>query len=152
MQIPQHLQVVGTGGVAAVHQLHQQGVVPGGLKVAVDQVIPAFPVGVADLSVAVARQVHKIAVIHRIEVDGGRLARGAGHTGQVFAAAQLVDQAGFAHVGPPRKTQLRAVTLGQLAGNAVAGNKISFVEDHGGFLSVLSAHRAGLGLFGSRRH
>ena len=35
MQIPQHLQVVGTGGVAAVQQLHQQGVVPGGLKVAV---------------------------------------------------------------------------------------------------------------------
>ena len=108
----------------------------GRLEVAVDEVIPALAVGVAHFGIAVARQVHKVAVVHRIEVDGSRFARRTGHARQIFAAAQLVDQAGFAHVGAPRKAQLRAVTLGQLAGNAIAGNKICFIEDHGVFLSV----------------
>ena len=135
MQVAQHLLIVGAGGVAAVQQLHQQGVVAGCFKVAVDEVVPALTVGVAHLGVAVAGQVHKVAVVHRIEIDGGRFARRTGHAGKVFAAAQLIDEAGFAHVGPPRKAQLRAVALGQLAGNAVAGNEISFVVIHGAFLS-----------------
>ena len=89
------------------------------LEVAVDEVVPALTVGVAHLGVAVAGQIHKIAVVHRIEIDGGRFARCTGHAGKVFAAAQLIDQAGFAHIGPPRKAQFRAVALGQLAGRCV---------------------------------
>ena len=63
VQILQHLQIVCAGGVAAVDELHQQGVVAGCLEVAVDEVVPALAVGVADLSVAIAGQVHKIAVV-----------------------------------------------------------------------------------------
>ena len=44
------------------------------VKIAVDQVVPALTVGVAHLGVAVAGQIHKIAVVHRIEIDGGRFA------------------------------------------------------------------------------
>src|SRR5699024_3051670 len=51
--------------------------------------------------------------------DGGRLARRAGHPGQVFAVAQLVVEAGLAHVGPARGADLRPSSVGQLAGNAV---------------------------------
>ena len=155
MQILEHLKIIRAGGVAAVDELDQQGVVAGRFEVAVDQVIPTLTVGVADLGVAVAGQIHKIAVIHRIKVDGGRFARRAGDAGQILAAAQLVDQAGLAHVGPARKAQFRAVTFGQLAGNAVTGDKVRFVIVHR--VAPLSTDRTGLGLLcglrlGSRVH
>ena len=50
-----------------------------------------------------------------------------------------VHQAGFAHVGAAGEAQLRAVALGQLAGNAVACNEIRFVIVHGAFLSLINA-------------
>ena len=99
VQILQHLQVIRAGGMAAVDELHQQGMMPGGFKIAVDEVIPALTVRIADLGIAIAGQIHKIAVVHLIEVDGGRFARCTGHAGKVLAVAQLVDEAGLAHVG-----------------------------------------------------
>ena len=99
VQILQHLQVICAGGMAAVDELHQQGMMPGSLKIAVDEVIPALTVRIADLGIAIAGQIHKIAVVHLIEVDGGRFARCTGYTGKVLAVAQLVDEAGLAHVG-----------------------------------------------------
>ena len=121
----------------------------GRLEVAVDEVVPALAVGVADLGVAIAGQVHKIAVVHRIEIDGGRFARCAGHTGQIFAVAQLVDEAGLAHVGAAGEAQLRAVTVRQLAGNAIAGDKICFVVVHS--CTPFSADGTRLGLLGRLR-
>src|SRR5699024_1061128 len=101
-----------------------------GAKSAVDQIVPALAAGFADLGVTVAGQVHKIAVVHLVKVDGGRLARRAGHPGQVFAVAQLIDEAGLAHVGPAREADLRPAAVGQLAGNAVACQKSRFVVVH----------------------
>ena len=54
MQILQHLQVIRAGGMAAVDELYQQGMMPGGLKIAVDEVIPALTVRIADLGIAIA--------------------------------------------------------------------------------------------------
>ena len=99
VQILQHLQVICAGGMAAVDELHQQGMMPGGLKIAVDEVIPALAVRIADLGITIAGQIHKITVVYLIEIDGGRFARCTGHAGKVLAVAQLVDEAGLAHVG-----------------------------------------------------
>ena len=90
-------------------------------------------------------QVHEVAVIHRVEVDGSRLARRAGHAGEILAVAELIDEAGFAYVGAAGEAQLRAVALGQLAGNAVACNEIRFVIVHS-FAPFVSADRARLRL------
>ena len=54
VQILQHLQVICAGGMAAVDELHQQGMMPGSLKIAVDEVIPALTVRIADLGIAIA--------------------------------------------------------------------------------------------------
>ena len=151
VQVLEHLEIIGAGGMAAIQQLHQQGVVALGLKVAVDEVIPALTVRIAYFGVAIAGQVHKIAAVHLIKVDGSRFARRGRNAGQVFAAAQLVDEAGFAHVGAAGETDLRAVTVGQLAGNTIAGHKIRFVVIHKSF-PFLSADGTGLGLFCSLGH
>ena len=50
VEVVQHLDVVGAGGVTAVDELDQQGVVALGLEVAVDEVVPALTVGVAHLA------------------------------------------------------------------------------------------------------
>ena len=63
------------------------------------EVIPALAVRIADLGITIAGQIHKITVVYLIEIDGGRFSRRTGHTGKVLAVAQLVDEAGLAHVG-----------------------------------------------------
>ena len=75
----------------------------GCLKVAVDEVVPALTVGVAHLGVAVAGQVHKVAVVHRIEIDGGRFARRTGHAGKILRLHSLLMRLDLPTLDRPEK-------------------------------------------------
>ena len=136
MQILQHLHVVGTGSVAAVQQLHQQADAAVVLEIGIDQLVPAFALGVGDLGVAVAGQVHKVGLIYFIKVDGGRFAWGSADAGQFAAVAQLIDEAGFSHIGAAGKNDLRPVAVRQLAGQAVGCEKFAVIVVHSGSFTL----------------
>ena len=115
VQVFQHLDIIGAGGMAAVQQLHQQADRAVRLKVAVDQLVPAVALGVGHLGIAVAGQIDKVRRVNAVKIDGRGLAGGGADARQIFAVAQLVDQARLAHVASAGKHDLRAVAFGQLA-------------------------------------
>ena len=116
--------------MAAVQQLHQHIQRAVRFKIAVDQLIPALTVRIGHLGVTIAGQVHKIGGIHTVKVDGCRFARRCADARQIFAVAQPVDQAGFAHVGTAGKDKFRAVAFRQLAGKAIGCLKFTAIIIH----------------------
>ena len=72
MQIFQHLHVIRAGCMAAIQKMHQKAYCPVRLEIAVNQLIPAGPVRIGYLGIAIPGQIHKIGSIRLIKIDGGR--------------------------------------------------------------------------------
>ena len=130
VQVFHHLHIVRAGGMAAVQQLHQHIQRAVRFKIAVDQLVPALTVRIGHLGVTIAGQVHEVGGIHTVKVDGCRFARRCADARQIFAVAQPVDQAGFAHVGTAGKDKFRAVAFRQLAGKAIGCLKFTAIIIH----------------------
>ena len=95
-----HFEIERGGIVTDVDELKNQGEVGRLLEVGFDQVAPALSFLLADLGVAVARNVDEVELIVDEEVvDEPGLARAAGGFRETLAVEDFVEDAGLPHVG-----------------------------------------------------